>query len=109
VTAIQSATGESVQAIEAITGTISRINEIATTIASAVEEQRAATDEIARSVQQASSGTIEVASNIVGVTEAAAETGSASTEVLGAAGELAKQGETLRAEVGQFLSDIRAA
>ena len=107
--AIQSATGDSVRAIEAITGTITRINEIATTIASAVEEQGAATKEIARNVQQASAGTAEVSSNISGVTQAATETGSASTQVLGAAGELAKQGETLRKDVGDFLAKIRAA
>jgi uncharacterized protein YoxC len=52
VKAIQAATGDSVQAIEGITGTIGRINEIATTIASAVEEQGAATQEIARNVQR---------------------------------------------------------
>jgi methyl-accepting chemotaxis protein len=106
---IQDATSDSVRAIGDISGTISRINEIATTIAAAVEEQGAATKEIARNVQQASAGTAEVSSNIAGVTQAAGETGTASTRVLGAAGELAKQGETLRAEVGRFLTDIRAA
>ena len=50
---IQAATGDSVEAIKAIGDTIGRINEIATTIASAVEEQGAATQEIARNVQQA--------------------------------------------------------
>jgi methyl-accepting chemotaxis protein len=109
VKAIQNATTDSVQAISSITGTIGRINEIATTIASAVEEQGAATQEIARNVQQASAGTSEVTSNIAGVSQAAADTGSASTQVLGAAGELAKQGEILRADVGKFLADIRAA
>jgi methyl-accepting chemotaxis protein len=107
--AIQTATAESVTAIENITGTIGRINEIATTIASAVEEQGAATKEIARNVQQASAGTTEVSSNITGVTQAAGETGAASSQVLGAAGELAKQGETLRGDVGKFLADIRSA
>ncbi len=107
--AIQSATGDSVAAIEGIGGTIQRINEIATTVASAVEEQGAATKEIARNVQQASTGTNEVSRNISGVTQAAGETGAASTQVLGAAGELAKQGELLRAEVSRFLADIRAA
>ena len=106
---IQSATADSVTAIESITGTIGRINEIATTIASAVEEQGAATKEIARNVQQASAGTAEVSSNITGVTQAAGETGAASSQVLAAAGELAKQGETLRADVGQFLANIRSA
>jgi methyl-accepting chemotaxis protein len=109
VKAIQGATADSVNAIEGITGTITRINEIATTIASAVEEQGAATKEIARNVQQAAAGTTEVSSNIGNVTQAAGETGQASNEVLGAAGELSRQGEKLRAEVDKFLADIRAA
>ncbi|HEX4194316.1 MAG TPA: methyl-accepting chemotaxis protein [Stellaceae bacterium] len=106
---MQSATSLSVQAVQGIGQTIARINEIATTIASAVEEQGAATQEIARNVQQASAGTAEVSSNIVGVTKAANDTGAASTQVLGAAGELSKQSESLRGEVDTFLSKIRAA
>ena len=106
---IQSATGDSVEAIKAIGHTIGRINEIATTIASAVEEQSVATQEIARNVQQASAGTNEVSSNIIGVTQAASDTGAASTQVRSSAGDLAKQGETLRADVGKFLANIRAA
>jgi len=109
VKAIQGATSDSVKSIAGITGTISRINEIATTIASAVEEQGAATQEIARNVQQASKGTDEVSSNIAGVTLAATQTGTASTQVLGSASELSKQGERLRADVSRFLADIRAA
>ena len=54
------------------------MNEIAVTIASAVEEQGAATQEIARNVQQAAMGTQEVSSNIAGVTKSASETGPAS-------------------------------
>jgi methyl-accepting chemotaxis protein len=106
---IQGATTDSVRAIQGIGQTIGRINEIATTIASAVEEQGAATKEIARNVQQASAGTAEVSSNISGVTKAAGETGAASTQVLGAAGELAKQSETLSAQVDGFIAKVRAA
>src|SRR5205807_7352534 len=51
---IQGATADAVKAIESITGTIGRINEITTSVASAVEEQGAATNEISRNVQQAS-------------------------------------------------------
>jgi methyl-accepting chemotaxis protein len=109
VTAIQGATGDAVQAIRGIYGTIGRISEIATTIASAVEEQGAATQEIARNVQQASKGTDEVSSNIAGVTQAASATGAAAAEVLASSSELARQGETLRGEVDRFLADIRAA
>ncbi len=109
VTAIQGATGDAVGAIKEIGATIERVSEIATSIASAVEQQGAATQEIARNVQQAAKGTSEVSSNVVGVTEAATTTGSAATQVLGASSELAQQGETLRAEVNQFLANIRAA
>jgi methyl-accepting chemotaxis protein len=107
--AIQSATKESVDAIKSIGKTITQINEIATTIAAAVEEQSAATQEIARNVQQAAKGTSEVSANIAGVNHAASETGTAATQVLGAAGELSKQAETLRGEVERFLANIRAA
>jgi len=106
---MQVATSRSVEAVQAIGQTIARINEIATTIASAVEEQGAATQEIARNVQQASAGTTEVSMNIVGVTKAANDTGAASTQVLGTAGELAQQSEALKSQVESFLGNIRAA
>jgi methyl-accepting chemotaxis protein len=106
---IQGATGGAVQAIQAISQTIGRISEIATTIASAVEQQGAATKEIARNIQQASAGTAEVSSNIAGVTKAAAETGDAATRVLSATGNLAQQLGTLRAQVDAFVGKVMAA
>ncbi len=109
VMAMQSATGEAVVAIQSIGGTISSINEIATTIAAAVEEQGAATQEIARNVQGAAEGTHQVSANISGVNQAAAETGAASSQVLASAEELGKQAETLRGDVDNFLAKIRAA
>jgi methyl-accepting chemotaxis protein len=109
VSRMQNATDGAVGAIEGISGTITKISEIAVVISSAVEEQGAATQEIARNVQQAAAGTNEVSSNIVGVTQAASQTGAASAQVLATAGQLAKQSEVLRAEVDTFLGNIRAA
>jgi methyl-accepting chemotaxis protein len=106
---IQSATKDSVEAIKVIGKTIGEINEIATTIASAVEEQSAATQEIARNVQQAAKGTQDVSSNITGVTQAASETGVAAKQVLGSAKDLSKQAELLRGQVETFLARVRAA
>ena len=106
---IQTATSDSVRAIQGIGQTISHINEIATTIASAVEEQGAATKEIARNVQQASAGTGNVSSNIAGVTQAVGKTGNAAGDVLGAARELAGQSDALGQQVQRFLAEIRAA
>ncbi len=109
ITGIQNATKSSVGAIESIFQTIGQIDQISTTIASAIEEQTAATQEIARNVEQAATGTQEVSSNIVGVTKAAGETGQVSVQVLDAAKELARQSDTLRTEVDGFLADIKEA
>ena len=109
VAAIQQATGGAVAAIRGISQTIGRVNEIATTIASAVEQQGAATQEIARNVQEASRGTTEVSSNIAAVSEAAGSTGAAAAQVRSSAADVAQQGEALRAEVDRFLASIRAA
>ncbi len=107
--AIQGATQDSVEAIQSIGRTIGQVNEIATAIAAAVEEQGAATREIARNVQEAARGTQEVSSNIGGVTDTAAATGTAATQVLDAAGELARQAGALRTQVDGFLAKVRAA
>jgi methyl-accepting chemotaxis protein len=109
VRSIQDATASSAEAIESITKTIGRVSEISTTIASAVEQQGAATQEISRNVQQAAQGTQEVSSNIGGVTDAAQQTGSAAGEVLQSAGELSRNGELLKAQVEEFLRTVRAA
>jgi methyl-accepting chemotaxis protein len=106
---IQATTGHTVEAIRTIGGIIRQMNEIATAIASAVEEQGAATREIAANVHQAAQGTSAIATNIVGVSRAAGDTGAAATELLGAAGGLSKQAETLRADVDSFLANVRAA
>lgn len=103
---MQSETQNAVTAINQIGATIGKIAEIATTIASAVEEQGAATQEIARNVQQAASGTLEVSNNITGVTEAAAQTGSAASEILQASNELSRQADQLRTEIETFLSRL---
>jgi len=106
---MQAATQDSVGAIKEIGATIGRISEIATTIASAVEEQGAAMQEITRNVQQAAAGTSQVAGNISEVSAGAAKTGTASQNVLSAAKSLAEQSGRLRAEVHKFLDTVRAA
>ena len=106
---IQDATDESVVAIKVIGGTIGRMSEIASTIASAVEEQGAATQEIARNVQQAAQGTQQVSSNITDVQRGASETGTASSQVLSAAQSLSSESNRLKLEVGKFLNTVRVA
>ncbi|MDA9497219.1 methyl-accepting chemotaxis protein [Bradyrhizobium sp. CCBAU 11357] len=109
IASIQTATEHSVGAIKDISHTIERLSEISSTIAAAVEEQGAATQEISRNVQQAATGTHQVSSNITDVQRGASETGSASTQVLAAAQSLSSDSNRLKLEVGKFLGTVRAA
>jgi methyl-accepting chemotaxis protein len=106
---MQQATTTTVEAIRRIGDTIGEINEITTTIAAAVDQQSAATQEMARNVQQAASGTHDVSSNITGVNQAAVDAEGAASQVLKAADALGRQAETLRGEIDRFLANIRAA
>jgi methyl-accepting chemotaxis protein len=109
ITGIQAATADSVNAIKEISDTIGRMSEIASTIASAVEEQGAATQEISRNVQEAAQGTQQVSANITDVQLGATATGSASAQVLSAAKSLSTDSNRLKLEVGKFLHSVRAA
>jgi hypothetical protein len=59
---------------------INQINGISNTIATAVEEQNATTNEMARNVSEAAHGSGEITSNIAGVAEAAESTSRGATD-----------------------------
>ena len=75
----QTQTTSAVDAISEISAIIATINEHQRTIASAMEEQSATTNEISQSVTQAASGSGEIASNMAAVALVAAN----SSDVLG--------------------------
>ncbi|MCP1611410.1 methyl-accepting chemotaxis protein [Azospirillum lipoferum] len=107
--AMQQATGEAVNAIRSIGQTIARLNDIAASIAAAVEEQGAATSEIARNVQQAAGGTAQASQNIGQVRTAAGQTGQSAQEVLSVAQEVSTQTGRLQQQIDRFLSQVRSA
>ena len=109
IVAVQAETETAVSAIRHICGTIVKVNDISTSIASSVEEQTAATREIARNMQQAASGTEDVSKTINDVSSAAGATGAAAAQVLSASSELAQQADVLRTQVNRFLTTVRAA
>jgi methyl-accepting chemotaxis protein len=102
VEAIQVDTAGAVAAIGQISAIIASINDYQLTIASAVEEQTATTNEMSRGVQEAAMGSSEIASNITGVATSA----DASAHVLGQMGdsvsELARLSADLRTRVDAF-------
>jgi methyl-accepting chemotaxis protein len=103
--AIQSDAQNAVGAIGQISGIINQINDIAGTIASAVEEQSVTTAEMGRNVEEAAKGGAEIAQNIGGVAQAAQSTASGATETQASAQELARMAVELRHLVGQFKYD----
>jgi len=102
VEAIQTDTGGAVDAIGQIAAIITSINDYQLTIASAVEEQTATTNEMSRNVAEASTGSGEIATNISGVAAAADTTTQAVNQTLTAIEELARMSNELRVEVSRF-------
>ncbi|TFV67867.1 UNVERIFIED_ORG: methyl-accepting chemotaxis protein [Bacillus sp. AZ43] len=102
VLAIQGDTTAAVAAIEEISTIVGQISDRQTTIASAVEEQTATTQEMSRSVQEAAGGTTEIAANITGVSTAADSTTQALAQTRTAVDELSRMAADLRSAVGTF-------
>ncbi|WP_440639786.1 methyl-accepting chemotaxis protein [Bradyrhizobium sp. PUT101] len=105
--AIQTSTREAVSAIEEIGTVIVAVDQFSSLIAAAVEQQKAATQEIARNAQAAAASTNEVAANVAGVSEAADQAGDAASRVLEAVKAVTAQSDDLRKHVDAFLADIR--
>jgi methyl-accepting chemotaxis protein len=97
--AIQSDTKSAVSAIAEIAKVIGQINDISNTIASAVEEQSATTNEIARNATEAAKGSVDISKNITSVSTAAKSTTEGANNTLAAAQELARLSAALKAVV----------
>jgi methyl-accepting chemotaxis protein len=106
---IQNTTGQAVNAIQAIGGTIAEIDGIASEIAAAIEQQGAATRQISGNVQQAARGAGDADQNIISVTRASDEAGTAAARMLDAATGLSSQSGRLKQEVAGFLRSLHAA
>ncbi|RCK50379.1 hypothetical protein TH25_12405, partial [Thalassospira profundimaris] len=107
ISGIQKSTGESVSAIEMIGTIIESINEIATTISAAVEEQGAATNEITRNVRNAAERTRMVSTSISDVADETGKTGELSGEVLQTSQDAAQKIQVLNSRINAILDDLR--
>ena len=102
VEAIQADTAGATTAIGEIATVIGQINDYQVTIASAVEEQTATTNEMGRNVAEAATGSGEIAMNITGVASAAQATTEAVSDTQQAAAELSRISGELKSFVGRF-------
>lgn len=99
---IQDDTDSAVTAIRRISEIISQINDFQTTIAAAVEEQTATTNEMARSVTEAASGSSAIATNIGQFAAAASQAVEPLNALAATASDLQSKAADLRAELGKF-------
>lgn len=102
VDAIQGDLKSAVTAIREISTIIKQVDAISSTIASAVEEQSATTNEIVRNMTEATRGSSEIATNIAGVSTAAQSTSEGATMTKTAAAELARMSAELSQQVAKF-------
>ncbi|MEZ5403634.1 MAG: methyl-accepting chemotaxis protein [Bryobacteraceae bacterium] len=100
--AIQGDTQGAVDAIANIGQIINQVNDISNTIASAVEEQTATTNEIGRNLAEASKGVEEIARNISGVAVAARSTTEGASDTQSAARALSQMAADLQGLVSRF-------
>ncbi len=103
--AIQADSKGAVSAIAQISTVINQINDIQNTIASAVEEQSATTNEISRNLAEAAKGAIDITKNIGGVAEAARNTTAGAVDTQKSAHSLERMAAELQELVSQFKCD----
>ncbi len=101
--AIQSDAAGATTAIGEISTIINQVNDIQVTIAGAVEEQSATTNEIAINVGEAASSGAEIGRNIAGVAEEAEGTSSGAAETQRSAAELSEMANQLKELVAKFV------
>lgn len=107
--AIQESTGASVAALRAIGKQVEQLEATSVSIAAAVDQQSVAGQDLARSIDLAARSADDVSSNIVHVRQTSLATGAAASQVLNSSTELEQQAATLKSQVQEFLSHVRAA
>ena len=104
---MQESTIASVDALRSIGSQIQKLETTAVSIATAVDQQAVAGQDLARSIDATARGTEEVSNNIAQVKETSRMTGASATQVLGSATDLENQAAKLSQHVDQFLGYVR--
>lgn len=99
---IQGDAQNAVAAMDEITNVINEVNDISGTIASAVEEQSATTNEMSRNVTEAAKGVQEIAQNITGVAQAASDTSQGAIATEQTASRLTQNADLITNLVNKF-------
>lgn len=106
--AVQNGTKTTVDAISGIRDIINQVQEISSTIAAAIEEQVAATDEISCNVSRTNQEIECISSTIDGVANVVSNSGEASKKVLSETHALIASMDTLQSKLSSFLGEVRS-
>jgi methyl-accepting chemotaxis protein len=109
IASVRNVTQDAVRAISQIRGTIDEVNSVSTMIASSIEEQGAALQEIARNTQLAADRTRKASGSVTAVSVETEATTTSAGAVQSAAASLDKEAEHLRRQVDAFMDRLRAA
>lgn len=108
ISSIQAESRGAVDAIRGIGETVSRIDEVARTIADAVGEQEATAQELGSEVAAMSQSASQAASGVTEMAEEARDGSRAASDVLNASQELAANADSLQRQITDFCSRVRA-
>lgn len=109
ITEIQSTSEATADAITTVGGIIDEMSGIATLVAGAVEEQNIVIGTITKNVGRAATDSRKGVENMGEVDRAADDTGATAEQVKSLARALSEQADRLRANVDQFLGEVRVA
>lgn len=106
---IQHSTSNSVKALRTVGEQVKELETTAISIATAVDQQSVAGQDLARSIDRAARSTDDVSGHVAQVRETALANGVAASQLLNSATELEGQAATLRGQVDFFLEAVRKA
>ena len=107
VAAITAATTQAVEAVRGVSEAIGDVDQVATAIAAAVEQQATVTRDIAGTVQTVSAAAQQTSAAMQGISDGAVQTEAASRTVLSGARDVGREAGTLRAELDRFLAALK--
>jgi|GEM_PF-1389232 len=104
---IQDSSGAAVDSLREVADTLAEVHSISSSIQAAVERQHAVTDDVRHNTHGAAHLVNELTEGIETVSQVSERTSAASKEILDASGGLSKLAERLRAEVDEFVHQVR--
>ena len=105
---MQETTGDSAAALKTVSTQIQQLETTAISIASAVDQQSVAGQELARNIDMAATGTDGVNENIAQLRDGATATGAAASQVQSAASKLGTDADLLRDTMREFVGKVRS-